>query len=150
MKAMLLKTDKGLRGSSPADHEAWTKFRRRLEVMKPGKWIRIEWSSPRNPAHHRKFFALLELIKENSETYNTVEKALIAVKLATGHFDLLAHPETGEIIQIPKSIAFENMEQEAFDKFYSAAIDAVLNVILRDMDRETADRLIDMIVTGWA
>lgn len=142
MKALLLKTDSGLRGSSPADHDAWTKFRRRLETMKPGTWIRMEWASPRHPKHHRKFMALLQLITENSETYNTIEKALVAVKLCTGHFDLMADPTTGEIIRIPKSIAFESMPQEEFDLFYSAAIDSVLQVILPQLDQDKAGRLL--------
>lgn len=150
MKALLLKTEAGLRGSSPADQDAWSKFRRRLETMKPGTWIRMEWASPRHPKHHRKFMALLQLITENSETYNTVEKALVAVKLCTGHFDLMADPRTGEIIQIPKSIAFEAMPQEEFDVFYSAAIDAVLQVILPQLDRAKADRLLEMVIEGWA
>lgn len=150
MKAMLLKTDKGLRGATPEDHAAWAKFRRKLETMKPGTWLRMEWVRPRHPKHHRKFFALLTLVAENSEIYNTTEKALVAVKLVTGHFDLMVHPETGEILQIPKSIAYESMDQDEFDRFYSAAIDAVLQHILPLIDREKADRLLDLIVEGWA
>lgn len=150
MKALLQKTDKGLRGSSPADHEAWTKFRRRLETMKPGTWIRMEWASPRHPKHHRKFMALLQLIAENSEVYSTVEKALVAVKLCTGHFDLAVDPTTGEITKCPKSIAFEAMPQEEFEVFYSAAIDAVLQYILPQLGRDQADKLLDMVVEGWA
>lgn len=150
MKAMLIKTPAGLRGSTERDHEAWTKFRRRLETMKPGKWLRIEFSTPRHGKHHRKLMALLQLIAENSDTYTTVEKALIAVKLVVGHFDLLADPKTGEILQIPRSIAFESMPQEEFEVFYSVAIDGVLQHILPTMERETADRLLDMIVEGWA
>ena len=71
-------------------------------------------------------------------------------KLAAGLFDLMAHPVTGEIIQIPKSISFEAMGQEEFETFYSNAIDAVLQHILPQLDRGTADRLLDMIVEGWA
>lgn len=150
MKAMLLRTEKGLRGATPADQDAYAKFRRRLETMKPGKWLRLEWSSPRNGPHHRKLMALLQLVAENSETYGTVEKALVAVKLTTGHFDLMADPKTGEIVQIPRSISYDAMEQEDFDVWYSAAIDGVLQHILPTMDKDTADRLLDMIVEGWA
>lgn len=150
MKAILIRTPGGLRGSTPADQDAWSKFRRRLETMKPGKWLRVEFSSPRNGRHHRKLMALLQLVAENSETYNTVEKALIAVKLVTGHFDLMADPKTGEIIQVPKSVSYEAMGQEAFEVFYSAAIDGVLQHILPQMDEATAHRLMDMIVEGWA
>lgn len=150
MKAVLIRTPAGLRGATPADQDAWAKFRRKLETMKPGKWLRVEFSSPRNGAHHRKLMALLQLVSENSETYTTVDKALIAVKLVTGHFDLLADPKTGEIIQLPKSVSYEAMDQEAFDAFYSAAIDGVLQHILPQMDKDTADRLLELIVEGWA
>ena len=149
MKAVLVKTPAGLRGSTPADQSAWAKFRRRLETMRPGAYLRFEWSTPRNGAHHRKFFALLQLIAENSETYNTTEKALVGVKLAAGLFDLMAHPVTGEIIQVPRSVSFEAMGQEDFEAFYTNAIDAVLQHILPHLDREKADRLLDMIVEGW-
>jgi hypothetical protein len=150
VKAVLLKTARGLHGSTPADQDAWAKFKRRLETMKVGTWMRFEWSSPRNGKHHRKLFALLQMIAENSETYNTTEKALVAVKLCTGHFDLMADPETGEIIKIAKSISFEAMGQEDFEKFYSAAVDGVLAYILPQMDRETCEKLVDMVVEGWA
>lgn len=150
MKAVLIKTPKGLRGSTPADQDAWAKFRRKLETMTPGKWLRFEWSSPRNGRHHRKLMALLQLIAENSEVYDTVAKALIAVKLVTGHFDLMADPETGEIIKVPRSISYEAMGQEDFDAWYSQAIDGVLQHILATMPRETADMLLDHIVEGWA
>jgi len=149
MKAMLIKTHAGLRGATPDDQQAWAKFRRRLETMKPGKWLRFEWKSPRNGAHHRKFFALLQLVAENSEIYDTPEKALVAVKLAAGFFDPFIDPRSGEIVPVTHSVSYESMEQEVFERFYSAALDGVLRVILPAMPRETADRLLDMIVEGW-
>jgi hypothetical protein len=149
VKAMLLKTDKGLRGATPADHEAWSKFRRRLETMKPGTWLRMEWARPRHGKHHRKLFALLNLVAENSETYDTTEKALVAVKLVTGYADPVIDPRTGELTQVPQSISYDAMDQDEFDKFYQAAIDGVLRYILTDMDRATADRLLEMIILGW-
>lgn len=149
MKAMLMRTSKGLRGATPDDHAAYTKFRRRLETMPPGKWLRLEWSAPRNGPHHRKFMALLSLVSENSETYNTTAKALIAVKLAAGYFDPHIDPKTGEIIPIPHSIAYDAMDQDAFETFYSAALDGVLQTILPQIDKDTAEKLLDMIVEGW-
>jgi len=150
MKAVLLRTPAGLRGATPTDHDAWTKFKRRLETMKPGKWLRVEFSSPRNGPQHRKLMALFQLVTENSETYDTVAKALVAIKLCVGHFDLVIDPTTGEISKIPRSINYESMAQEEFDDFYSAAIDGVLQHILPQMDEATATRLLDMIVEGWA
>lgn len=150
MKAMLLRTPTGLRGATPEDQAQYSKFRRKLETMKPGKWLRLEWSSPRNGPHHRKMFALLSLVAENSETYNTTEKALVAVKLAAGYFDPHIDPKTGEVVPIPQSISFDAMAQEDFDKFYSAALDGVLQIILPHIAPEKADRLLELIVEGWA
>jgi hypothetical protein len=150
MKAMLIKTERGLRGATEEDHAAYCKFKRRLQTMKPGKWLRLEWATPRNGKHHRKLMALLQLVAENSEQYQTVEQALPAVKLAAGYFDPAVDPRTGEIYPVLHSIAFDKMEQDEFDKFYSTAIDGVLQVILPQMDRATADKLMDMIVEGWA
>lgn len=149
MKAMLLKTERGLIGSTPDDHAAWTKFRRKLETMKTGSWLRFEWSNPRNGRHHRKLMALLNLIAENSETYDTVEKALVGVKLVVGHFNWMVNPLTGEVFPNPKSINYESMDQEGFEAFYEQAINGVIGHILPQMDRETADRLMEMIIQGW-
>ena len=150
MKAVLIKTPTGLRGSTPIDQEHWAKFRRNLETMKTGAWLRFEWSTPRNGPHHRKMFALFSLVAENSETYNTTEKALNAVKLAAAYYDPFIDPMTGEIVPLVKSVSFDAMPQEEFDVFYRAAIDGVLQVILPTMSRETADKLLELIVEGWA
>lgn len=149
-KAVLIRTPAGLRGSTPEDHDAWSKFRRKLETMKVGKWLRLEWSTPRNGPHHRKFMALVSLVTENSEVYDTKEKALVAIKLAAAYFDPHADPATGEIVKVPRSISYDAMDQEEFEQFYSAALDGILSTILPQMDRETADRLLELIVEGWA
>lgn len=149
MKAVLIKTERGLRGSTPADHEAYTKLKRRLERMKPGTWFRMEWAVPRHGPHHRKLFALLALVADNSETYDTTEKALVAIKLVTGYADPVIDPRTGELTQVPQSIAYDSMDQDEFDRFYQAAIDGVLRFILPHLDRQTADHLLEQIVMGW-
>lgn len=150
MKAMLIRTPRGLHGATPDDQHAYSKFKRRLETMSPGKWLRLEWSAPRNGPHHRKFMALVQLVTENSEVYDTVPKALIAIKLAAAYFDVHTDPTTGEIIKVPQSISYDAMDQDTFDEFYNAALDGVLQVVLPTMSRETAEKLMDMIVEGWA
>lgn len=149
MKAVLIKTAKGLRGCTPVDQNEWAKFCRRLKTMKDGTWLRMQWSRPRNGKHHRKFFALLTLVAENSEVYDTTEKALLAVKLAAGYFDTVPDPRTGEIVPVPQSISYDAMDQDSFERFYSAALDGVLAVVLPTMDRATADQLLTMILEGW-
>lgn len=150
MKAMLIKSAEGLRGSTPADQDIWARFARKLEVMKPGTCLRMEWSRPRNGPHHRRLFALLQVVAENSEVYDTREKALVAVKLAAGYCDDAIDPRTGRTVPVVQSIRYESMDQSTFERFYAAAVEAVLQVILPAMDRATLQRLVAMVEEGWA
>ena len=149
MKMMLVKTEKCWVGATADDEAEYRKFQRRMKSAKPGKWLRMDASSPRHGPQHRKFFALLNLITENSEVYDTVEKALVAVKLVIGFFDMVPDPTTGELHKSLKSISYESMEQEAFEVFYTQAIDGVLQHILPSMDRQKADELLEHIIEGW-
>jgi hypothetical protein len=150
MKAMLIKSADGLRGSTPDDQDAWARFARKLEVMKPGTCLRMEWSRPRNGPHHRRLFALLQVVAESSDTYDTRDKALVAVKLAAGYCDDAIDPRTGKTVPIVRSIRYEAMDQPAFERFYAAAMDAVLHTLLPAMDRATLVRLVAMVEEGWA
>ena len=152
MKAVILSTERGLRGATPADEAAFRKFKARLLRLrsKAGQWIRIEWSAPRNGPQHRKLFALLNLIAENSETLDTTEKALYALKLVLGHCDPMVHPITGEIFPFPRSIAYENLEQDDFDKFYAEAMDAIGEHLIPHVRPADRDRILQEFYEGWA
>lgn len=150
MKAMLIKTKTGMAGATPEDQRAWEKFKKRLDRTKPGRYVSLEWSSPRSGKHHRKLFALIALIVENSEIYDTMERALIAIKLAAGYFDLHVDPVTGSLEKIPRSISFESMEQDVFNKFYEDAIHGVVTAVLPQLDRGECDQLLEKIISGWA
>ena len=149
MKVTLIKSDKGIVGATSDDHEAYLRFKRRIVKMPIGTYIGLESKKIRNGQHHRKLFALVKLITENSENFETVAKALIAIKLVAGHFEPFIHPVTGELFDLPKSISYEEMEQDDFETFYKNAIDGVLQNILPQLDIETAEKLLDMIVAGW-
>ena len=137
-------------GLTEIDQQRYTALRKKLATMADGQCLRIEYATPRNPLHHRKFFALLALIAENSETYDTVEKALLAVKLVTAHVEPFIDPRTGEILQLPKSISYEAMSQEQFEHFYQAALDGIVQHILQHMPREKADNIVELILREWA
>jgi len=53
------------------------------------------------------------------------------------------------LFDLPKSISYEEMEQDDFETFYKNAVDGVLQNILPQLDIETAEKLLDMIVAGW-
>lgn len=94
---------------------------------KPGATVQLVGRRPRNPGHHRKFFALLGVLVDNTEQFASVDDALIAVKATLGHGRWVkAHPKAEREIFIPNSIDFAAMSQDDFEPFYEAAIAAII------------------------
>ena len=150
MKAMLIKTANGLAGATPEDQKAWEIFKKRIERTKTGEYLSVEWAAPRNGRHHRKLFALITLITENSEIYDTKERALVAIKMAAGYFDLYVDPLTGSLEKVPRSIAYEQMEQDDFNRFYEAALHGIVTAILPQLDRAHCNQMLRLINQSWA
>jgi hypothetical protein len=94
---------------------------------KLGQTVELKGRRPRNPGHHRKLFALLNLMVDNTEQFANTKDALLGLKAALGHGEWKRlHPKAEREIFIPDSIAYENMAQDEFEQFYEAAIAAVL------------------------
>lgn len=94
---------------------------------KLGQTVQFTGRRPRNPGHHRKFFALLGILVDNTEIFTSVDDALIAVKATLGHGRWVkAHPKAEREIFIPDSIDFAAMGQDEFEPFYEAAIAAII------------------------
>ncbi len=87
-------------GIQPASDEAQEAF---------GKWklgtvLMIGIRKVRNPQHHRKFFALLNLTLANQEAYKTLEELRDAVIIQAGYFDRIVLMD-GSIHLKPRSIS---------------------------------------------
>jgi len=140
----VVKTDKGLRGFGDEDRKRYAKFKKFVDEMEPGEIIRFEWKQPRNLGMHRKFFALVNYVAQNSDVYDTTDKALTAIKIAAGHCDFVPW-NNGDLIAVPKSISFAEMDQAGFEDFYANAINGVLNHILKHMNRTSLDEALNTI-----
>lgn len=93
-----------------------------LRKIKLGKMVRCEITQPRNIQHHRKFFALLTTVWQAAGDWTTVEDLLVELKIKLGITKDIVIRDSGEIIKIVGSIAFANMDQLEFEKFYERAI----------------------------
>lgn len=93
---------------------------------KLGQTVELKGRRPRNPAHHRKLFALLGLLADNCDEFRNTDDALLGIKavLGFGTWRKL-HPSASREVFVPDSIAFENMGQDEFNDFYESAIAAV-------------------------
>lgn len=111
-----------------------------------GQGIRATVRRARNIRFHRKLFSLLQVIAEYSDVYDNTDKALVAVKLASGHVDWMPDPVKGGLVPVPKTISFAGMDEDSFGIFYSRVIDGVLKHILPTMDKESLDRAVEMVL----
>ncbi|MDB4278766.1 DUF1367 family protein, partial [Deltaproteobacteria bacterium] len=75
-----------------------------LKSIHIGGVVKCKLSKPRNVQHHRKFFALLNIVFENQEFYQSENFMLHIIKLGVGHGDWVKTRKHGNVF-IPKSIS---------------------------------------------
>ena len=132
--------------------------------FKVGSMARVELKLMRNSQFHRKFFALVKIAFDMwSETLPEQTWRGMPVVPNIDHFrrDLIISAGFHDVVWstkkdkdgnqtfrvIPKSISFANMDQDEFEKVYSAVIDVVLRMLpgrgLTDAKlREIAERVV--------
>lgn len=105
-----------------------------IDTIKSREIVTATLRRPRNPAHHRKLWALIGAVFENQTAYQTSQELLSAIKLATGLFD------TGRTVDgipyvVPKSISFASMCQHEFEQWYDRAVQVILTKIVPGLSR---------------
>ena len=99
-----------------------------LAMIKQKEVVKAIITRPRNLAHHRKLFALLNMVMESQDRYVTTTQMLKAIKRRIGWFD-------SEMIDgIPlvelRSISFAKADQGDFEKFWEKAMHDIITEIL--------------------
>lgn len=110
----------------PIDYDAFL-----IASKYAGKDVFVTVTRPRNILHHRKFFALLNLLWETTpcgEIYPSRDGLRKAMTMAAGYVETI--PTKKGPREIPKSLAFEKMDQDEFNDLYAACIRLVLTEIL--------------------
>lgn len=118
-------------GLFPGDAEAGAAFAK----MKDGAGYLVSLHRPRNLSHHKKLFALLNLVQDNTDRWPTVETLLDDLKISTGLFETRVNAVTGIPYVVAKSISFASMPQDEFEQWFGRAVDLICKQVL-DMDRE--------------
>lgn len=93
-----------------------------LRKIKVGEVIQCEINKPRNLAHHRKFWALLNTVWKAAGDWSSPYGVLVELKVNLGLITEARIHSTGEIVHVPKSISFAQMDQTEFDSFYERAL----------------------------
>lgn len=106
-----------------------------------GEVIEAKAVDQRNVQHHRKFFALINIVWDNMpEKYDnyfpTPEALRKELIKRAGYFETYTDLK-GTVQHIPKSIAFNKMGQSQFDDLYSKVLDVIVKWF--DFDREVLE-----------
>lgn len=120
-----------------------------LRKLKFGDIVTIEVKKPRNGKHHRLYWALIGIVWENQEQYETPEQLHSALKIAAGIYDPLPMPG-GAIHKIPGSIAFDSMDQTAFSAFYDRVCDLVAKHFLPGVTSEQLKAEVEQMIGAKA
>ena len=123
------------------------------DQAREGAAFRLKLSSPRNPDHHRKYLALLNLVFDNLPEghrlvfgdrvmrIKSVDNLLWHIKMQLGYYE---NKMTlgGKITMEAKSISFDSMPQEEFNEFYNRSIDVILKYFLQGVDKLELEEMI--------
>lgn len=118
-------------------------------LIKTGKPVTVSVTQTRNLKFHRKMFALLQVVYDaqpEPQAFLTVEDLLDALKVAVGHSKKMR--QFDQNIVIPKSIAFDKMDQANFEDSYERVVEVILKHILPNTTRIDLDKQVFSILDG--
>lgn len=127
-----------LSGFEPADDQAKSFFLK----SKLGDIVALDGRRPRNLKHHRKYWILMQTVVDNSDDFDTPEMVNYAVKAAMGRGKWIKPGKAKNPLFIPESISFSSMDQEAFEVFYSQAVNVVIKHFLPGCTADQLDAII--------
>lgn len=145
MKIYLRKTSKGLVAASEESQQIFEK----LKIGQPYK-CDINKTDERNLLNHRRYFKLLSIAYENwdprmppidlntpkanrcKKTFEGFRKSVI---ITAGFYDEVFNVD-GSISVAAKSLKFDSMGEEEFQKLFSNSIDVILRSVLPDTSKE--------------
>ena len=127
-----------------------------IAKLKVGQGVTAAIKRHRNPAFHRKFFALLNLAYDAWEPTVATYKGQVVGKnfdqfrndilCVAGHFEMAVNLR-GETRVTAKSISFANMGQDEFETVYNSVANVILQRILTNYTRDDLDAVIDRLMS---
>ncbi len=116
-----------------------------LRRIKHGAEIEVTIRQPRNIRHHRKWWALINLVFENQSHYEQIDHMVLALKVALGHCDTVIDGQ-GKVLYHPRSMAFHNMDQTEFEAFYEKTVDLITTRFLPGVtDEQLREQVLELV-----
>lgn len=127
MKLNLLNTIDGLKPCYDEDYDEKKK-------LKIGETYIAEIRLVRNPRFHRLYFALINcawayLTESEEAGFRTKENFRKYLEVAAGFNDVFYSPKLAEWVEIPRSIAFDKMDEAEFRDLYEGVKNVIFKII---------------------
>lgn len=139
MEIFLLNTSEGLKPCYNADFDEKKK-------LKIGQIYKAKIVKARNIDFHRKYFALISCAWEyqNEKTVehfkHSVDNFRKTLEIAAGWCDTVYNISLKSWIDVPKSIAFDKMDEFAFRELYEAVRRVIFSTFLKGITEEEFSR----------
>lgn len=124
-----------LSGLAPDDDAA----RDVLRKVAVNETVRVDIQHPRSHKNLRRWWALMNLIAQNSDTVKSPEQAHDLVKILAGHCSHIVSKSTGEVYMVADSIAFGRLSEDEFLIVWENAKRAVAEHIMPGIDDATIE-----------
>lgn len=111
--------------------------------LKPGAVARMEVSRARNPRRLALFWALVKICQDNTDITLSKEGWGDYLKVLAGHVEVVKR--RGEIIQLPKSIAFNAMNESDFAALMDRLFEAVRTKVIPGLPESDLRRALEEI-----
>ena len=96
-----------------------------MKKIKVGDFLECEIKKPRNYKFHKKYFALLNMVFDNQETYSNITDLRHDLTVDIGYYTLRRNL-AGDMIKVPDSISFSSMDELKFNDLYSKTINSIV------------------------
>jgi hypothetical protein len=126
-----------------------------MAKLKTGATVTATVKRQRNPAFHRKMFALLNFAFDAWEpaakeykgqpVQKNFEQFRRDVTILAGYYET-SYNLKGEVRLTPKSISFGSMDEDEFGQLYSAIINVILSRILTKYTRDDLDTVVENLL----
>lgn len=115
-----------------------------IQSVKPGGSLWLRGNRARNPRRHRLFWALVQIIKENTDARQSPDAIADYLKIRGGHVEVFKRPN-GEVVEVPKSISFSKCSEGEFKAFIDRLMDVIRTEIIPGLDEGDLRRELETI-----
>lgn len=97
--------------------------------LKAGSLVGARIARSRSVVQNALYWRVLQTVVDATGKWRTAEELHLALKVATGHVDLV-RLTNGRMIKVPGSTSFDSMSQDEFQKYTEAAFRLICDEIM--------------------